>query len=249
MKPIALWFIFIFSFFIFPSCAFAQVTPTTDQTKTLEQQINSLKDRIASKVATLKLVERRGIIGTVISVTNTQITLSDIKTETRFIDVDELTKFASVSATENFGISDISKGTTLGILGLYNKESKRTLARFVQSIRLPSVFHGAVISVDKDTFTIMVAYEKNKQIIVDVESTTKTRSYAKEDGLTQSGFSKIQEGQRILVAGFGDTKEKNRIIASRVILFEETPRNPAIQVSLPAPIKSGSQKTATSSSE
>ena len=95
----------------------------------------------------------------------------------------------------------------------------------------------------------MVAYEKNKQIIVDVESTTKTRSYAKEDGLTQSGFSKIQEGQRILVAGFGDTKEKNRIIASRVILFEETPRNPAIQVSLPAPIKSGSQKTATSSSE
>src|SRR3990167_5640769 len=117
------FFIFHFSFFISVAKA-ASLTPTPDdKAQAIKEQLIT---NIASRVAQLKLVEKRGIIGTVTNVTNTQITLSDIQNNTRFIDVDELTKFTSAKSKETFGISDITKGTTLGILGLYNKDSRRT---------------------------------------------------------------------------------------------------------------------------
>ena len=87
------------------------VTPTVTVSSS-ETQINQLKDRIASRVAELKLVQRRGIVGTANEISDTQITLTDVQNNTRFVDVDELTKFASPSAKGSFGISDIGKGNT-----------------------------------------------------------------------------------------------------------------------------------------
>ncbi|MCL5432936.1 MAG: hypothetical protein M1524_02360 [Patescibacteria group bacterium] len=102
-------------------------TPTTEK---LNEQISDLKEKIASRVAQLKLVERRGMVGVVTDVSDTQITLTDLSGNTRFADVDELTKFYALKETESFGISDIQKGTKLGILGLYNKQTRKILARF-----------------------------------------------------------------------------------------------------------------------
>src|SRR5690349_18838483 len=81
-------------------------------TNSISQQINNLQERIATRVAQLKLVDHRGIIGTVTDVTQTQIALADIQGNTRFIDVDEITKFSNPSAKGTFGISDIKKGQT-----------------------------------------------------------------------------------------------------------------------------------------
>src|SRR5690348_9180787 len=140
-------FIFAITGLLLCACmtsVFAATTPTPSPTpqNTLEQQISNLKDKIASRVAQLKLVDKRGIIGTVTDVNLTQITLTDSKGDTRFIDIDELTKFSSPSAKSNFGISDITKGSILGVLGLYNRESRRILARFVDVIVLPAEISG-----------------------------------------------------------------------------------------------------------
>jgi hypothetical protein len=58
----------------------------------LDEQINELKEKIASRVSELKLVEKRGIIGTISDVSSTKITLNDSDGKTRFVDVDEITK-------------------------------------------------------------------------------------------------------------------------------------------------------------
>ncbi|MDP3726953.1 MAG: DUF5666 domain-containing protein, partial [bacterium] len=208
------------------------VTPTPSSEVTKKQdvfnnQVSDLKERIASRVAQLKLVEKRGVIGTVSDLSDTQITLSNLQNNTQFVDVDELTKFASPSAKESFGISDIKKSDRLGILGLYNKQSRRLLARFVQTLKMPKTIHGAVASVDEKNFIVEVAtLEGNKT--VDIENITKTFSYTKEDGLSKSGFSKIKENQRIMVVGFPDIKDKSRFIASRIILFTDIPKNPKL---------------------
>lgn len=206
------------------------ISETTAKNEMLNQQINDLKTRIASKVAQLKLVERKGILGNVTEISNTQITLLDSANNIRFVDVDELTKFSSPSAKGTFGISDITKGTTIGALGLYNKESRRILARFVNSYTLPKIIHGAITNVDSDNFTLNVILENQEINLVDVETVTKTLSYTKNDGLTRLGFSKIKEGQRIMVAGFKDVKNKNKITATRIIIFPEIPKNPKITI-------------------
>lgn len=194
--------------------------PKSAKTGALNQQINDLKNRIASRVAQLKLVEKRGIIGTVTDVSDTQITLSDSKGNTRFIDVDELTRFSNPSAKDAFGISDITRGANIGVLGLYNKESRRILARFVDILNLAKIVHGRVLSTEGINYTLKVSAKDNKEISFDVETTTRTLSYSKDGGLTRSGFSKIKEGQRVIVIG--------GITASKIILLPDIPKNPKI---------------------
>ncbi|MFH1833285.1 MAG: hypothetical protein ABH816_03965 [Candidatus Levyibacteriota bacterium] len=214
--------------------ATAKPTPTPTISKS-EQQLNEIKDRIASRVAELKLVEKRGIIGTVTDTSDTQITISDLATNTRFIDVDEITKFSSPGAKTTFGISDLTKGEKLGILGLYNKQSRRILARFVNVLNPQKIIYGAVESIDAQNFTVKIITEKKESIDVDVEKTTKTSSYTKDSGLVKSGFSKILVEQRIIVRGISDIKNPSHVFASQIIIFPDIPKNPKIVLSQISP--------------
>ena len=224
MKKLAYIIVLLIAYHLLFITSTNAATPTPAK----KEVISDLKDRIASRVAELKLVERRGILGTVTESSDTQITITDLKENIRFIDVDELTKFSSPSAKGTFGISDINKGVKIGALGLYNKQSRRILARFVDVLVLPKVIHGAVADIDSENFTIKVVSEKGDTTFVDIENITKTLSYTKAGDLVRAGFSKIKQGQRIIVIGFPDVKQKNRIIASRIIIFPELPKNPKI---------------------
>ncbi len=209
-------------------------TPKKTTTSTVEQDVSDLKDKIASRVAELKLVDRRGVIGTVTETTNTQIKIQDGVGNIKFIDVDELTKFASPSASGTFGISDITKGSKIGVLGLYNKQSRRILARFIDVLDLPLIVNGAVATIDNKNFSITILTTEGKQYSVDIENSTKTLQYSKDSGLTKAGFSKITEDERITVVGFIDKKNKTNIVATRVILFPDIPKNPKIANANPA---------------
>ncbi len=207
----------------------ATPTPATTPTQGDIQQIDDLKTRIASRVAQLNLVEKRGIIGTVTDATNSQITLTDVNGNIRFVDVDELTKFSNpnVSGT-TFGISDITKNMKLGILGLYNKQSRRILARQVNVLTLPNILVGVVYSIDSKNFNFYVVSEDNKQTFIDVETITKTYSYSTKASLVNAGFSKIKVDESIIVIGFPDKQTPSHIIASRIILLPDVPKNPKI---------------------
>ena len=239
MKKIFILFLFgILVTILLTNFAYAATpTPTGDVT----EQINKLKERIASRVAELKLVEKRGVIGVVTDVSETQLTITDTNDDTVFIDVDELTKFTSPDAKGSFGISDISKGSTVGILGLYNKESRRILARFVDVMVLLHNYSGVVTDKNSTDFSFTIQTVDNKKLSVDVENITRTYSYTKEDDMVKSGFSKIQSGERIYLVGLVDTKKSNNIIASRIIRFPELPVNSKISIS-PIPTKSVTPK-------
>ncbi len=226
-------FIIIITFipFINPALSFA-LSPTPAP-NSLEQQISNLKDKIASRVAQLKLVDKRGIIGNVTDVTQNQITVSDVKGNTRYIDVDELTKFSSPSAKSSFGISDITKGAKIGVLGLYNKESRRILARFVDVIITPTFFSGAISDIDKTNFSFTFVTVDKNSFSVEVQDVTKTLSYDPTGGLLRAGFSKITLAERVSVIGFTDIKNSHKIIPTRILLFPTIPVNPAITIIKP----------------
>jgi hypothetical protein len=198
----------------------------------LINQINVLREKVASKVAELNLVEKRGIIITVSEVSGNKITGMDPDDNIRISDVDELTKFSSPSA-KTFGISDITKGDKLSIIGLYNKQSKRILSRFVDSVTLPKLLSGEITDVDKINYTVIVLSENKIKTLVDIENITKTSSYTQESGLERLGFSKLTIGDRILVNGYQNIKDKYRITATRIIVFPELPKNPKINLLQP----------------
>ncbi|MFH1186966.1 MAG: hypothetical protein V1697_02195 [Candidatus Levyibacteriota bacterium] len=201
--------------------------PTTTADKDAESaQLDDLKSKIASRVAELNLVEKRGIAGTVEETSGTQIVLNDIKGDKRYVDVDELTKFSSPDS-ESFGISDITKGNVLGVIGLYNKQSKRIMAREVDVITLPKIIHGVILSIDSKENTFELIDEKGK-LTIDVAKITKTFEYTLEDGIVASGFSKLSENQNVLAFGYMDKDDKKLLLASKIIIFSEIPKNPKI---------------------
>jgi hypothetical protein len=211
-------------FFIPTANAVSTPTPEDKATEIRDQLINN----IASRVAQLKLVEKRGVIGKVSETTNTQITITDSQNNIRFVDVDELTKFSNPAIKGSFGISDITKNSTIGILGLYNKESRRILARFVNVITIPIVIHGGVSAIDKGNYSLEVTTEEGKQMTVDVENLTRTYSYTQKDGLIRSGFSKIKENYNIIVVGILSKGDKNILTATRITFFPEIPQGPKV---------------------
>ncbi|PIR79928.1 MAG: hypothetical protein COU25_02740 [Candidatus Levybacteria bacterium CG10_big_fil_rev_8_21_14_0_10_35_13] len=230
MKKLFLTLIFLILLSVRIDNASALTTKTPTPTESvLQQQVDELKSKIASKVAELNLVEKRAFFGTVTDVSDTQITLKDIGGNTKFVDVDELTKFSSANS-KSFGISDIENNMTLGVLGLYNKQSRRLLARVVnEENKLPQFIYGAVYSLDSKEFTITVAKENGARNVVDIETVTKTFSY-EEGKLVKSGFSQIKGTESIIVIGFLDDDDKKTITASRIILLPEIMAGPDIDL-------------------
>lgn len=195
------------------------LSPTLSPTESEQNsQIERIKDLVASKVAELKLVDKRGIVGTVKTSTNNQITLL-INERQRLADIDELTKFESASSDKTFGISDVNPGDVLSLIGLYNKDSERLLARFVSlATAIPQNTEGVVVEKNKTDFTLTVMDGNGKRNVVNVETSTKTSSYD-EDSTIRSGFSKVLPGERIIVVGFRDKTNENEINASRILHF------------------------------
>lgn len=183
----------------------------------IQQQINDLKNKIASKVAQLNLVEKRGIAGTVTDHSDVQITLNDLNGNSRIVDVDELTNFTSNS--KSFGISDVKNGQMLSVLGLYNKQSKRILAREVEVISpFPQIIFGGVGLIDKDNFEITIVKDSGVKVVVEIQDITKTLSFS-NGTIAKSGFSKIEASQAIIVVGNPDKQNTDKILAQSVIIL------------------------------
>lgn len=221
-------------------------TPSQEITEKLSDQINNLKEKIASRVAQLNLVEKRGLVATVKDISGNQLTIVDVNKIERNIDVDEITKFSSSSSKDSFGLSDLKAGNVISVVGLYNKDSKRLLARFIDAYTSPIYASGSITSLDKTEFTLTLAMEEGKSYIVDVENLTKISSYS-DDTSEKLGFSKITEGTRAIIIGYADKKEKNRMVATRVLLFPQLPKNPAVVIAPNAVDTSGGAVTSSGS--
>jgi hypothetical protein len=230
--------IFIFILFVSlltPNITFAQSptksltpTPIEETIEEIDEKVDLLKNKVASRVAELNLVEKRGFIGTIKSISDSQITVTDLNNKNRIIQIDELTKYSS-SKNENFTKSNIKVGSKISALGLYNKDSKKLLARFINEISIPVFISGVVNEKNDKEFTIKITTTDNKEYFVDIENITKTYELS-NDELETSGFSKIKKMQNIFIVGFPDIDEENRISATKAIIVLDIPNNPNVNI-------------------
>ncbi|HSW97520.1 MAG TPA: DUF5666 domain-containing protein [Candidatus Saccharimonadales bacterium] len=229
MKKILI--IILVLFFIVVNKTFA-AAPTPTSSAAMNSQINQLKDKIASQVSKLNLVEKRGIIGTIQSVSNNQITLTDAKGNTRYVDVDEITKFSSGSSA-SFGLSDLKKGMMVRAFGIYNKESQRILARYIDTETIPTRYAGEIVAIDGKNFQITIATIDQKSVKVEIDTTSTVDSYTTGGQITKYGFSKLKTGDRVYVTGYPDKKDATLLIADRMIVYLDAPKLQNIQIVTP----------------
>lgn len=208
-----------------------------EPTPSVKNSIDQIKDKVTDKVEKLNLVEKRGITGTVESVSGNLIKINDINENIRIIEVDELTKYSSDS--NSFDLSDIKPGLQVSAIGIYNKDSEKLLARFVNEISIPTFVNGVITEKNEDDSVLTLTTEDEKKYIINVENITKVFSFSDED-LTSSEFSDLEILKNAVVVGFPDKNNEEKISATKIIFFPNLPKNPRINVDSP--------KTTTSNS-
>lgn len=228
-KIILVSIILLIPFLFLRNSAKAQDSSTSSADQATQQAIENLKNKIASQVSSMNLEEKKGMIGVITSVQDNAFTLTDISGNTIDVDVDEITKFSDPN-NANFGFSDLTKGLKISVLGLYNKDTKRILARFIDTQDDPTFLSGIIISLDHVNYQLMMQEEGNKKQNVDIQDTTKISEYTKSQGLTHYGFSKLNVGDRIIVVGYPNTTDKTLLEADRIVDFTDLPKNPNIVI-------------------
>ncbi len=197
----------------------APATPSATPTDATTKQINDLKDRLTTKVAQLRQVQQRAIFGTVKSTSVSTITVStttkDIKIE--LVDDVKVIQYLKGQRTK-LTTSDIDKTDQVVVFGDYDAtvDILKASVIIIQNT-IPKRIAGTVTAIDKTEFTISVNASDGQSYIVDIETTTKTFVWDKDNGIQKGKFSKLTVGDTVSVVGPSPAKKGNRFSADRIL--------------------------------
>lgn len=211
-------------------------SPTfTNPTTSLEdKEIQTLKEKIATKVAQLREKNSRAVSGTVqeIALQEGEIKIKTAREENFRVKVDtDLTKFYQISGNQKKEVksNDVKKDSYVIVSGII--KDKYIDANFIYLDELFVVGSGKVTEVNKlDFFLKLISLDKDNYTL-DVERFTKQQMLnIKTLELENISISKIKEGDTIHfvvkkttsnVAGAGGEKEFNRFAAQKILIIPQ----------------------------
>ena len=126
----------------------------------------------------------------------------------------------------------------MGILGLYNKDSRRILAREVNDISTPqTIVIGVISNIDKVNYELTLTKVNRSKVVFEIQDITKIMNYSGGE-LTKFGFSKIQSDQTAVVTGTKDNQSPGKYSAIRLIILPDinlvVKLNQSVQSPVPA---------------
>ncbi len=189
-----------------------------------DQQITDLKNRIATKVAELKILSKTALVGTVktlsdqkivITVPNSDISLEISSEDTRLSQIDQ------DGNSKSLKIDKLTTGQKIIAWGTYNSETQNMTADAIVARDFPQTFVGQIKSVDKKNYQFLVTNQgKDLPYLFDVNPPTKISLLKDDNNFSRSGFSKLAAGQTVYVWGFiGDkTKDGQTLLSTKRII-------------------------------
>lgn len=216
MKKIFLIIITIFIFLLGFELSCIAKTPSP---KNETQMIESLKEKIATKVAQLQKKEL--LFGTLEK--KEKQSLSVIFEKEKFkVELDEiLTKFYQIknNSKKEISLEDLKIGDYLIITG--PKIDNNFVANNIYVDTPYLIVSGKIIEVNKNDYSFRLLTSEKEEYIVDVETYTNQKIIDIKNFQTiAGGFSKIKEGDFAHVVAIFTNKEK-RISALRILLLPQ----------------------------
>ncbi len=211
--------LFIIAFFGILAGRVAAAPTATPTEPTVEtQQIDELKDRLATKVAQLRQSQRKAIVGDVKAVS---VSTATIETKTKDVKIELTDDIVIVQYLKGkrtkLTADELAKGDHVVVFGEYDTTLDLLKAKviFIQAASAVGRIAGTVSKVDAKAFTITVATE-GRTVLVDIERSTKINLW---DGnaITKAGFSKLAVGDTVHIIGTPVPKKENQLSADRVL--------------------------------
>lgn len=189
-------------------------TPADDKTR----QIEELKERLATKVAQLRSLQRQAIAGVIKS---TSISTLVVETKTKDVKIeltDDIRVFQYLKGVRTkLTVDDLEKGDNVVVFGEYDATLDLLKAKivFIQAAA-PARVAGTAADIDRTEFTLTLNTAEGQTYTIDIEKTTKTFQW-KGGQIEKSGFSKVTLGDTVFVLGAPVAKQDNRLSAIRIL--------------------------------
>ena len=220
MKKLILTF---FTILFFSTSAVQAATPSATTFIDKLKQIEILKEKIATKVAELRKIEKGGIFGAVKSVSDTSITITS-KSKELTISYAEDTVFFKMNdgiksdPLDSKQAKKLKPGEQIVALGYYDSTGTSLSTKYIYIYNPGVHIIGKIADKDRENYTITVKEPKGNTL-VDIETYTKIYSFNKKTGLGRSGFSKLTQNDVVHLYASPNQKEENRVSAAKITSF------------------------------
>ena len=197
----------------------ASVPATIAPTK--NQQVEDLKERLATKVAQLRQSERRAIYGTVKSTTISTLTIETANKNIKIELTDDIKVFQNLKGKRTaLAVEDVTKDDVVSVFGDWDTAVEVLKAKVIfihNTGETTKRIFGTITEAKKTDYTLTLTTQDGKTYVVDFETVTKTYVWSKDKGMEKGGFSRLIPGDTILVVGTDVPKKENRISALRIL--------------------------------
>lgn len=225
--------------FLFPAITYAATKPATPSatgvSKEVQNKIDDLKERLATKVAELRKTTPRAIYGTITQVSVTSFTV-DAAQKAYKVELTDDIKVAQMIKGKRTALTndDLAKNDNVTIVGDYDETLDVLQAKniFIEASKLPVRLHGTITEIDKKNNAFTLKGIDDANYTIDVEATTKNSLWTKEKGIEKGGFSKLETGMYATVVGLENAKQADRYSAVRLLVFTmdvPTSTNPVME--------------------
>lgn len=227
--------LFIFATILLPITGIAKgqipATVSTDEAQVSspssidEKEINTLKEKIATKVAELREKNNKAVGGTVTAVSIGVLRIKESDENNYEIKIDDaLTKTYQIvnNQKKEIKIQDIKKGDYIIVTGDLNE--KTITANFIYVDELYIVNSGSVSEVNKEDYYIKVLTADKETFTLDIETFTKQQMLNIKTLKPENvGFSKVKEGDTLhfVVKKTGNEREVNRFAAQKIFIIPQ----------------------------
>lgn len=209
-----------------PATASASSSDIIDKLKKIEL----LKEKIATKVSELRNKERSVLSGSIKQINKNTITVATAKGDSEMTLLEDSVIY---SATDGGKMEPsgrkLKTGDLITAFGYNNQSISAFEVKYVYIIRMIKRNVGKIMDIDKSNYTVTLK-ETQLNTLVDIETYTKIFIYTKGKGLLKAGFSKLKVGDLAFATGIQNSKDENRISATRinVISFGNQESSPSL---------------------
>jgi len=189
-------------------------TPTTKN-----NQIDDLKDRLATKVAELRQTQKKAIAGSVKAVSISTATIATLTGEVKIELIDTLKVIQILKGVRTeLTTDDLSVNDNVVVFGDYDATIELLKAKviFIQAAPQKRI-SGTVTDIDREGYTVTIKTPQDATYIIDIEKSTSMLQYLSDKGIVKGGFSKLETGTTAHIVGTDVPKKENRISAKRFL--------------------------------